>query len=271
MPNSYVQPSRSWERTYNIELDNSTKKNLWSYMKHELHYYNTLVNELNGKIRVFPNEIANIKDQYEKLWSTIAQTGVDIRNLVKTPVDTWPESFQPFKNILVENGKILLDDKKMMLYAIPASKADIHPLVRRSIALEILKWIQPVAKSIEQSSKHNGSLSGPLQMLQPLSIENKRHVQLVSNIVDLTYDPEKNVTLIRIPYSDKEISIQNQDLTKTACDNIIIRQVPNRTVNHLSPWQLTIKQGAGRYLLDLIDMSYRPNTKKRSKFKPNKR
>lgn len=258
--------TRSWERTYKIYLDAATKRSLWSRMKQELHYYNTLVNELNSKIRVFPSEISEIKDQYEKLWIAVAQSETDPRSLVDKPLDTWPEQLKPFSDIIVRDGKPAMNDRKMLLYSIPATKADIHPLVRRSIALEILKWIQPAAKSIAQSnSNNNGQMNGPLQMLQPMSIESKRHVQLLGNSIDITYDPERRTTNVKIPYSEKTIEIPLQDLTTSAVENVIIRQTPNQLVDETSPWQITIKNGSGRYLLDLVDMTHKPKIRKKNK------
>jgi len=251
---NHSQHRRNWERTYRVDLDAVTKRNLRGYMGQELQYYNSMVTAFNSKVRVLYEEISAIKD--DRLWLAVAQTGQDLRELVKKPVDAWPDLFKHQANTIAKDGKLLLSDRTMMVYDIAAAKGIIHPMIRRAIAAEIFRWVQPQAKQLAMANESiTGQMRSPLQMLQPMEIEHKRHVQLVGDVAQITYDAETKSSSIKIPYSPTCIVIDNQDLTKMPHDNIIIRQKPGVVPNESTPWQITIKEGTGRYQLDLTDMS----------------
>lgn len=257
---------RNWERTYNIDLDATTKNSLWQTMKNERAYHNTLVNELNSKLRVLSNEILNIKDQYERLWAAVAQTATKLRAISSKPLDAWPEELRPFKDIIAKEGKLIMNERLLVIYDIAAAEADIHPHMRRAIATEILKWIQPQAKSmLSLTTNTSGQMSMPLHMLQPLTTKNKRHVQLLGTLASITYDNVQKVSTIKIPYSSVDIKVHNQDLTKMPSDNIIIRQTPGQDTNVATPWQITIKEGTGRYMIDFVDVTYDVKPKRKSR------
>ena len=257
---------KQWERVYSITLDAETQKSLWRAMAQELQYCNSLIVQLNGKIRVLGNEIANVKDQMEKLWLATAQAGVDPSTLARKDADAWPEPLRPFRDIIAKDGKQLISDRAMMILRIAASPADIHPVVRKAIAAEVMKHVQPQAKILNQSLESStGQMRSPLHMLQPNELTYKRHVQLVGTAVSLSYDDSQRITHVHIPYSSKSIEIRGQDITQNPHDNIIIRQLPNQPVTSATPWQIVIKEGSGKYLLDLVDASYTPvrSSKKR--------
>lgn len=249
------QMRRSWERTYNIDLDSVTKMQLWHCMDQERLYHNELVNQLNAKTRVMANEILAIKDQHEKLWGAVAQSRIKLSQVARKPIEEWPEHLKTFHDLVVKDGKQLLSEKSLLIYDIAAAESNLHPQMRKAIALEILRWIQPQAKQMLGLNNSSGQMGSPVHMLQPLNPENKRHVQLLGSMAEISYDESQNLSTIRIPYSSKEIVIRNQDLTKTPYDNIVIRQTPGRNVDANSPWQITIKEGKGRYMLDLVDAS----------------
>lgn len=261
--NDQANQYRNWERTYNVSLTDVAKRNLRAYMYQELNYYNTLVKELNSKVRVLYNEIESIKDQNERIWLAVAQTAVDLRVLAKESIDAWPEILKPYATYIVNNNKLTISDRMMMLFDIAATKAVLHPLIRRSIAAEVLHWIQPQATQIAESdSNSTGQMRNALQMLQPTEYAFKRHVQLTNEIVDFSYDNDSKSTTITIPYLPQPIVIEGQDLTKMPHDHIIIRQKPGVVPNEDTPWQITVREGTGRYLLDVTDMSYIPRKRR---------
>lgn len=249
------QLRRSWERTYSIDIDPATKMQLWKCMDQERLYHNELVNQLNSKSRVLGNEILSIKDQHERLWGAIAQTKTRLSQIISMPVENWPEELQPFADIVVKEGRRLISEKAILVYDIAATDANLHPLMRKAIALEILRWVQPQVKQLLGLNNSSGQMGSPVYMLQPLNPENKRHIQLLGTIAEIVYDESQNQSIIRIPYSQKDIVIHNQDLTKTPHDNIVIRQTPGREINANTPWQITVKEGKGRYMIDLVDVS----------------
>lgn len=255
------QTRRSWERTYQLDIDHTAKAKLWKYIQHERQYHNTLVNELNSRLRVMSGELLSIKDHHEKLWGAVAYSGIKLKTLVKKPVEEWPAELRPFANLIVHDGKIAISERMQMIYDVAATDAAIHPEMRRAIAMEILKWVQPQAKSINTMlTNSTGQLSTPIHMLQPLSVENKRHIQLLGHITDISYDEEQRVSTVHLPYADYDIKIKNQDLTKTPHDNIVIRQNPNNTPT--DSWVMTVKEGNGRYQVDMVDVVHRVSRKK---------
>jgi len=245
---------RNNERRYFIELDQVTKHNLLGYISNELTYYNELVNGLNSKLRVFPNEILAIKDRYERLWATIAQTSIDIRSFAKKDIASWPSEFTEFRSTIVDGNRIIISDKMMMLYDIARTSANIDPLIRRSIAIEILHWIMPQAKSIVDSEKNiNGHMSSAVQLLQPLDLRKKRNLQLFKNTVDVKYNKELHQSTINIPYSSTPIVIKGHDVNKFPFDNVLIKCTPVSKGSSELNWSIVLKEGSGRYLLDYTD------------------
>jgi hypothetical protein len=255
--NDHQNNRRNSERTYNILLDNTTKKSLVSFMKEELTYYNTLIIGFNSKIRVLYTEIENLKDNYERVWLAVAQTEFDVRTLVNKPIDTWPDMFKPYADIIVKGNRFIIPDRMMMLFDLAATKAKFHPLIRRLIAAEVLHWVQPQAKQLAESDlSTTGQMRSPIQMLQPLEYIYKRHVQLINGIVEVTYDSGSGTTLLKIPYSSEPLQVEGHDLTKMPHDHFIIRQKTGDIPQEDTPWQITVREGPGKYLLDVTDMSY---------------
>jgi hypothetical protein len=257
---------RNWERTYNISIDTVSARTLRAYMHQEINYYNTLINEFNSKLRVLYNEIGDIKDQNERIWLIVAQTGIDLRTLISKPIDTWPEALKPYAESIVKNNKLLLSERMMLLFDIAASKSLIHPIMRKLLAAEVLHWVQPQAYLIAESNSHpTGQLRCPLQMLQTKDYAFKRHVQLIDSIIDIIYDQSRKSTFIKIPYLTVPIQIEGYDLTRMPHNNIIIRQCQGKLPDENTPWQLTVREGIGNYLIDITDMYYVQFNKKNKK------
>lgn len=262
---SINKPKRSWERTITFEVDSGERTRLLTLIQNERVYHNYLVNELNSKLRVMSNEILNIKDHYERLWGAVAYTKTKLRTLVKKSVDEWPAELRPFAGMIIKDGKLAIDEKMLMIYDIAAYDVDLDPNMRRAIALEIVKWVQPQARSIGAVlSETTGRFVAPVHMLQPLTAETKRHLQLTGSVITVAYDSEKGQSTVTIPYLSHAIVVKNQDLSKVSFDNVTLR--PSATNPNL--WQMTAKEGTGRYQVDLVDAVYRP--KRRPKPVTNK-
>jgi metal-dependent HD superfamily phosphatase/phosphodiesterase len=211
------------------------------------------------------NEILNIKDHHERLWGAVAYTKTKLRTLVKKPIDEWPAELRPFAGMIVKDGKLAIDEKMLMIHDIAAYDVDLDPNMRRAIAMEIVKWVQPQARSISAVlNESTGRFATPVHMLQPLTTETKRHLQLTGNVVSVAYNAENNQSTVKIPYLVNAIVVKNQDLSKVAFDNVVLK--PSATNPNV--WQLTAKEGTGRYQIDLIDAVYRP--KRRTKPVANK-
>jgi len=254
---------RAFERTYNIDLSEPDKKHLKSLMVQELNYYNTLITELNSKLRVLYTEIINLKDAYERIWINVAQTGIDLRQLAQKPVSEWPETFKPYAEQIAKNNRLVISDRMMMLMDIAATKANIHPQIRRLIATEIFKNIQPQARQIEELHSNSlGQMKNPIQMLQTKDFEFKRHLQLTKELTKIKYDKDLDSSFITIPYIDTEIKIEGHNLVKSQFSHITIRQRPGAPPTADTPWQITVREGSNQYMLNQVDMSYQSRKKR---------
>lgn len=257
---------RPFERTYNIDLSEADKKHLRSLMVQELYYYNTLITALNSKLRVLYTEIINLKGAYERIWTNVAQTGIDLRQLVQKQVAEWPEIFKPYAEQIAKNNRLLISDRMMMLMDIAATRADIHPQIRRLIAIEIFKNIQPQAHQIEElHSNVSGQMKNPIQMLQPKDFEFKRHIQLTKELSIIKYDKDTESSFVTIPYIETPIKVEGYDLVKSQFNHITIRQRPGAPPAADTPWQLTVREDSNQYLLNQTDMSYVARNKHKSR------
>lgn len=261
----YDYDRRNIEKTFDLTISDATKRNLNGYMQEELKYYNTLVNGFNSKIRVLEAEFELLKDNYEKLWLDVAQTGIDIRSFANKPIAEWPDMFKPYANIIVSGIRFIVSDRMMILFDLAATKAIFHQSIRRAMAYEVLHYVRPQAKQIAESDANvTGQMKSPIQMLQPYLLLYKRHVQLINNIVETTYNEESGSTVIKIPYSKEPVIVEGHDLTKIPHNHFIIRQKVGDTPKIDTPWQITIRKGIEKYLLNVTDSN--PNIHKK-KFK----
>lgn len=249
------RPNR--ERSHVIDIDSVTKRHLMFFMKQELDYYNTMVNNATMRLRAFPDEILGLKDGYERLWSNLAYNGRSIRELAKLELKKWPRELRTsVPQSATKNGKLALDERKLMMLDIAGTKGNIHPQMRRTLAAELLRSMMPQAEQLANAQRNSaGTMRSPVHMLTPLEYPEKRHLQLSSDIPSMVWDPENKRTEITVPYTDKPLIVRDFNLTDEKFDIMIIRQQPNVEVTDSTPWQIALMHTSHRYLLDLTDQS----------------
>ena len=254
--NSYSR--RNTDRVYRLDVDTATANSLRAYMQQELLYHNSLITAFNAKLRVLGPEIESLKESRERLWLLVAQTKTDLRELAKIAITEWPDQFKTYSNLIVSNGKLAFDNKMMMLFDIATSKGIIHPTVRRNIAAEILKWIQPQVKIINESELSlTGQMRSAIVMLQPATEIVKRHLQLSDDCFTIVWDDINKCSKISVPYSKTPLIINEHNLAKIPHNYIIIRQKPGRNYTFATPWQIVVKDITANYVLDMFD-SFQP-------------
>ena len=92
------------------------------------------------------------------------------------------------------------------------------------------------------------------RLLQPQTLDSKRHVQLTKKDISLSYNYSTKQTLITCPYLDHPVTT-NWDLTPRNNWTIaILHQQPVRLVTPNSPWFIEFRCFTGRYDLDYLDM-----------------
>lgn len=248
---------RNRDRSQNIELDSISKKHLKFFMEQELNYYNLLINNATIRLRAFPEEFVGMKDGWERLWASLAYHGRSIRELAKIDISKWPRDLRvSVPNVAIKGGKLNLEDRKMMLFDIVGIRGNIHPMMRRNLAVEVLRNMIAQAENLVSSQKSaTGQMRVPVHILQPMSYPERRHIQLSKDTVEMHYDHETRQTIIKVPYTDKPLIAKDVNLTDEKYDIMVIRQQPNVETNESTPWQVTLLHSSHRYLLDMTDQN----------------
>lgn len=245
------------ERSYHIELDNVSKRHLKFFMENELNYYNYLVNNATIRLRAFPEEVVALREGYGRLWSAVAYLGKNLREFIKKDVKEWPNSISTLlPSSAVQNGKVSIDEKKLMLFDAISGIGNIHPTMRRHMASELLSTILPQADQLVQSHKNStGQMRDPVHMLMPKQYPERRHIQLTRDLVKINYNRETQQSEVTVPYTDKPLIVKDFNLTEEKWDIMLIRQQPNISVTAESPWQIDLVITNHKYLMDLTDQN----------------
>lgn len=246
----------SWDRTYNIEIDAISKRHLSFFISNELSYYNSLVNDVNMRLRAFPDDVMGMRGTYDKLWSAVAFGNVNLRALIKRPISKWHEIYKTAAFMLpTKDGKLVIEDKKLMLFDALTAPGKIHPNMRRSMATELLKTAISQAENLSYIQKSStGTMRSPVQMLLPAETHEKRHVQLTNDLFEMRYDREKKQSEIRVPYTDRPLVIKDHDVSDEKATVLIIRQ-PADGIDQNAPWQVSFMNTQHRYLMEVRDQS----------------
>lgn len=253
----------SREKSYIIEIDNVSKRHLRFFMSNELLYYNELINNVTMKLRAFPEEVTKLRDGYGKLWSTLAFTGLDLRNYLGKGVKSWPKILlSALPSSAIQNDAVVIDHKKALLFDALAVTGNIHPKMRKNLASEVLSTILPQADQLVMSQKNGtGQMRDPVYMLMPKMYPERRHIQLTSDLIKIKWNKEKGWSEITVPYTDKPLIVKDHNLSEEKFNIVLIRQQPGIPVADDTPWQIDLMITSHNYLLDLTDQSL--HTKKR--------
>jgi hypothetical protein len=248
---------RTKERSFQIEIDNISKRHLMFFMQNELSYYNNVINNGTMRLRAFPEEIVAMREGFGRLWAAIAFTGKNIREFLKEDIKKWPQVLKDaVPQIAIQNGRVSIDEKKLMLFDAISVTGNIHPAMRQHIASELLSTMLPQADQLVQCHKSTtGQMKDPVHMLVPREYPERRHIQLTRDLIKMSYNKEKEQTEITVPYTDKPLIIKDHDLTAEKFNVMLIRQQPNVSVNANTPWQIDLMITSHKYLMDIVDQN----------------
>lgn len=238
-------------RIFAIQPNLNLQKNLKYFMQQELHYYNTLVESFNPRIKAFPQDVISIKDREIKLLETCGQLSFNPDKLLKTKNEEWPEALKSYGSVIFdETGKSRINDTQLAIMQIGTAPAHIHHQVRRNMLSELFSLISSQA-NIFLSAQKTEHLRAPVHMLQSQTWETKHHLQIPSSIVEMFYNNDTNLTEIKTPYNKSPIIVYGYNLTDIPYNMMIVR-APN--VGEEKPtWRLEFKDTTNRYLLNLSD------------------
>ena len=246
------------QRTFEIETSKDGESHLMYFIKQELGYFNTLIEQLTPRLRAFPQEFMSMKDKDRKLWESCAENAVDPQKLLDHGIQEWPENLKGLYP-LVRNP----DDTPRItgslasLIKVAASPARLHPSVRKNIASEIMKYMSGQSEVLHAGLKTEG-LRSPMQMLQTHTLDTKRHLQIPASLVKMSYDETENQTVISVPYSTDPLICKGYDLTEIPFKTMIVRAPHPSTGDR--KWYMDLRDG-GSYALNATDHNDRRSRK----------
>lgn len=233
-----------------VIIDPTDKNRLKGVMTNELSYYNILVDGMHSRMKTRPELLLSIVDDYEKLFSTVAQYGKNVKEFTHKKPEDLPEYFQEFENILFEKQKKLdgtvrekfaLDDSMVTLFELAAARAQLLPSVRKAMATEILRFYRDNSSSeIKKASKDQQLLGekfyqNSFSFLEKMDSTRKRSVQIINPYYD-------KISKTRIIFNEEK---EQTEIYCAYCANPIILQGINAITDKL-PWKLMIiSQGRG--------------------------
>ena len=238
-------------RQFSTNPDIKLQANLKFFMQQELVYYNTLVEHFNSRIRAFPQDVLSIRDREIKLLETCGQFAYDPAKLLTSKNDTWPEALKSYNPVVYDtDGQVRLTSKQVAIMQIGAVPATIHHQVRRNIISEVFSTVSQQAE-IFLASRNTEQLRAPVYLLQQHTWETKRHLQVPQSLVEMSYNDDTNLTLIKTPYNKEPMSVLGYDLTDIPFTTMVIR-APIKGDDRPT-WRLEFKDGLQKYLLTLTD------------------
>lgn len=245
------------QRTFELELNESSLSHLSYFVKQELAYYNQLVESMTPRLRAFPQELISMKDREKRLLEVCAEHAIDPQKMMQYGKDEWPEHLKQHWGLVKEqDGSIKITPAHANVIAAVAAPARLHGMVRRNMAAEMFRYMSAQAEIIQASTKLAEGLKAPLQMLQKHTLETKRHLQIPGRLTEIAYNQDQDRSEIRLPYCKQPVVVNGYDLSEIPHRSIIIR-MPHPT-NGDNRWFVDFRDSDG-YSVSLTD----PNDRRR--------
>lgn len=244
-------PSR---RTFEIEITKDTNQHLSYFVKQELGYYNSLIESLTPRLRTFPGDFISMKDKEKRLWEACAEHAVDPAKMLAHPLDKWPDHLRHLHSSMFDqDGAQKISAAHIHILKMAAAPARVHGSVRKSMAVEILKYMIGQSEVLQAGLKSE-SLKAPLQLLVTHSLDTKRHLQIPASLVKIYYDETENLSRISIPYSKDAVVVRDYDLTEIPFKSLVVR-APHPSTSD-SAWTVDFKE-VSPYLISMVDHNER--------------
>lgn len=254
------RPSRDF--SVMVELEPGDKLRYQGFMKQELAFYNSLINAFTSRTRTFPEHILALNEQWIKLFGQIAFEGKSIKHLERAPADAQlTEGMEIFRRYLVgqdNEGQRYLTERMLTIMEAAASPGVVHPVVRRNLALEMVRFYKDQAvKFATPANQGNGDdlYKSTPEMLEPADLLKKRHLQMPRQMINVEWDEAKEQSLLRTAYVSNPIIIKNINLVENKdWTHIILHQEPNTVSRPSSPWFVDVKTLQVGYHIKYMDM-----------------
>ncbi|MCS7316718.1 MAG: hypothetical protein NZZ41_00140 [Candidatus Dojkabacteria bacterium] len=243
-------------------ISNVDKNRLKTFIISELLYYNSMIDIFQNRNRLFPEIMAKTSQNILKTLYHVILKGKTLSEF---------ESLKDEKEEVVKIHKIVLDDQNYKkCYRMIFEKA-LNPNIvicndtKANMVKELFAFFvnQATILSDENVIKNkNPDISlfkippSNLNLVEPTQ---KRHVQLSKKVVSWKYDPEKDLTLLKTPYTCQDIILNNINLNEKSNDwnLMIIHQEPGKIPVETTPWVINfIKTNEVYYLIKYLDMTH---------------
>ena len=245
-----------------VELEPGDKLRYQGFMKQELAFYNSMINAFTSRTRTFPEHVLALNEMWVKIFAQIAYEGKSIKHLERAPADApLSEGMEVYRRYLLgddSDGNRILTERMFAIMEVAASAGVVHPIVRRNIALEMLRFYKDqAAKFIVPANAGNDEdlyRSAP-EMLEPADLLKKRHLQMPRQMVKVEWDEKGERSLITTAYCANPIIIKNINLVEnTDWTHLVLHQEPNAVARPQTPWVLDVKTLPVSYMIKYLDV-----------------
>ena len=249
---------------HNLEVAVSAgdKAIMQKFMSHELSFFNILVDGLGTRARGFPQHLLDFTDQWQKLFAQVAFEGKSLQAYAKAAPDAeLPENYEPFRNLILgtgPDGKRLLTERFINIIDFATGVGNIHPLVRKNMAGEILKFYREQAyralQPVPLGEEENVYKTAP-ETLGVADKDQKRHLQIPKSLCKITWNPTTETTSIRIPYARNPLVVSQINLVEESDWNyLIVHQEAGSQPRPNTPWVIEVKTVFGGYMTKYLDV-----------------
>ena len=246
---------------YNVQVDikPSDKVRLERFFKEETSYYNHLINGFSSRVRSFPEHIIEFDETWQKIFGYVAESKQGLKKYVGASKNVeLPDPLVPYRKVLLSN----LTERKVLITDLAAAPGLLLPVVRKNMAIEMLRFYREQAQCIMTPGNINNVEDGNLykvapEMLEEVDCSRKRHLQIPKTGLIVKWNAIESVSEIYSSYTAKPIIVPRINLIESNNWNyVIVHQEPGRPVNPDTPWIIDIKKLTSQYMLKYLDMKY---------------
>lgn len=230
---------RKWN--YSVTLSAAEKMRLRGFIAQELGYFNGLVAGFAAPMRSMPDAILGMTGGTETLFGEIAALGVDVSHLKK---DALPERLVNFANVIFdERGRLAFDAKTTLLLSIANHAGQIDPIVRRAMAIQVLRAARDQAAVMKQTMGGEQARYAT-KALSPMEERAKRHLQMPQDAVTVSDAASDKMMMVTIPYLSRPLEIPRP---AAAWNQIVIRDTGE------GDWAVELSYQSERYDITRVD------------------
>ena len=242
----------TWQRTFEITANPSQARTLNHFIKNELAYYQLLSSQLGIRMRAFPEDFISNTPSMEKLWLFAARYSVSASQLKQQPQHRWPSEISGnWQAMWNKNGDYLLTPGDEVIMNILATPCHMHRDIRRNMAEEVIMQVSSQA-DILHAAQNTQEMRAPVQTLPEHDYHTKRHVQIPRNLVKCIFNAVEGQTELTIPYCHDPLLIQQQDITDSKWDLMVISQLHNDPVKN-NLLQVSLRTTKQKYIVTYQD------------------